>query len=329
MNNCKYKYIDSLPPCINFKTPKYSYLNDFLENKSTRTQKNMITHSINCIKKVDGGIEIKETNCISCMLCLFNCPGNLIQLKDNLNLIAKCDSYGQDVNLHNSSLQLFNGELIELPKILTLNPAIKYKKFEDFTAVDETKNISIWGAGILRFLMSEQNPRLALEVGMQIKNRDRGGRLDIVAMSQNQIFVAEAKVSFQKMIDEQRYLAQMLAYEDELSEAIPSHNTTINFHKFLLIGGNESDLLPPAHLECTSNTGNQAATFYKNIDEHEIFFISANALLCLGLLKIMSGNKLSLDYLSEKIFVKNAVGLLSNGLIVKTGDTFKIVDLIN
>jgi hypothetical protein len=55
-----------------------------------------------------------------------------------------------------------------------------------------------------------------------------------------------------------------------------------------------------------------------------LFFISANALLCLGLLKVFKGNDYSLDLLAEKIFQKDAVGLLSNGIIVHDGHNFRI-----
>ena len=326
MNVCAIPHNSSLPPCVSFQTLKYSYLKDFLNDETSKSKDNIISHIINCIS-VNDGIEVKKTNCISCMYCLFTCPENRIKVKRNLSLIAKCSDFeiDEDRNVDITALSgFFSGELVELPKIRLPKQGVNYKTFEDFTSVDETKNISVWGAGVLRFLMQEIQPRVALEVGMQISNRDRGGRLDIVTLSKNRLFVAEAKVSFKKMVDEGRYSAQLTAYEDELSSIVPSTSPDISYNKFLLIGGPESDLLPESHPECTSKVGHQANTFYNNLLKHELFFISANALLCLGLLKVFKGNEYSLDFLAEKIFQKNAVGLLSNGLIVSDGDSFVV-----
>lgn len=329
MNVCAIKHNTRLPPCVNFQTPKYSYLKDFLNNEASKSQNKNISHIIKCIN-VNDGIEIKEANCINCMYCLFTCPENRIKVRKDLSLIARCSDFeiDKDRNVDITFLSdFFSGQLVELPKIRLPKPGVHYKTFEDFTSVDETKNISVWGAGVLRFLSQEAQPRVALEVGMQIADRDRGGRLDIVTLSKNRLFVAEAKVSFKKMVEEGRYLAQLTAYENELSSIVPSTSPNILYNKFLLIGGPESDLLPDSHPECTSKVGYQANTFYNNLLNHGLFFISANALLCMGLLKIFKGNEYSLDSLAEKVFQKNAIGLLSNGLIVYDGDSFTVTTL--
>ena len=75
-------------------------------------------------------------------------------------------------------------------------------------APNETKNISVWGAKVIEFLAKENNPRIALEVGMKIESRNRGGRIDICVLSGNNLFLVEAKVSFQRMIDENRYFTR-------------------------------------------------------------------------------------------------------------------------
>jgi NAD-dependent dihydropyrimidine dehydrogenase PreA subunit len=326
MNVCAITHKTRLPPCVSLQIPKYSYLRDFLNNETSMSHDKNISHIIKCIN-VNDGIEIKENSCISCMYCLFTCPENRIKVKKDLSLIARCSNFevDKDRNFDITFLSgFFNGELVNLPKTRLPKLGVHYKTFEDFTSVDETKNISVWGAGVLRFLMQETLPRVALEVGMQIASRDRGGRLDIVTLSKNRLFVAEAKVSFKKMIEEGRYLAQLTAYENELSSIVPLTSPNVLYNKFLLIGGPESDLLPDSHPECTSNVGHQSKTFYKNLLDHELFFISANALLCLGLLKVFKGNDYSLDLLAEKIFQKDAVGLLSNGIIVHDGHNFRI-----
>ena len=329
MNKCAISHSSRLPPCVSFQTPKYSYLKDFLNDNTSKSKDNLISHLINCIS-VNDGIEVKKANCINCMYCLFTCPENRVKVQNDLSLVAKCSDFDQNMD-RNIDLkfisEFFRGKLVSLPKIKLLKQGIQYKSFEHFSSVNETKNISVWGAGVLRFLMQEIEPRVALEVGMQIADRDRGGRLDIVTLSQGHLFVAEAKVSFKKMVDEGRYLAQLTAYEDELSSIVPSTSPEVSYNKFLLIGGSESDLLPSNHPECTSKVGFQANAFYNNLIEHGLFFISANALLCLGLLKIFRGDGYSLDNLTDTIFKQNIVGLLSNGLIVYDGENFIVTDL--
>ena len=51
---------------------------------------------------------------------------------------------------------------------------VRYKNFESFTAVDETKNIAVWAANAMKYLSTSLEPRLSLEVGVNISTRDRG-----------------------------------------------------------------------------------------------------------------------------------------------------------
>jgi hypothetical protein len=84
----------------------------------------------------------------------------------------------------------------------------------------------------------------------------------------------------------------------------------------LLIGGNETDLLPPTHPNCTAKEGNQSLIFYENIKKHNLFFISANALLCLGVMKLFRKDNYTIENILDKIFANN-LGLLSCGIIDK------------
>ena len=317
---CPHTYSTSLPPCISLSVVKYNYLKDLLNNNKGARQDLMIAHSIECIEFKDKAIDIKNENCINCMYCVFGCPGNNIEIDNKYNLSALCSDFKSDYQnrLKKETLdKLFNGSFIKLPKIRLSQFKVKYKSFSDFTSVDETKNISVWGANTLKFLSLSKNPQLGLEIGMNIKSRDRGARLDICSLNNDLLLVAEAKVSFSKMMNENRYLSQMIAYEEEILSNIRENDNEISHYKFLLIGGNESDLLPPSHPECTSNVGNQSTIFYKNCMENNIFFISANALLSLGIKKIFFGNSYSIDNLAKSIFSSDNVGLLSCGSINK------------
>ena len=332
MNNtvgeCLYDFSD-IPPCIQFTVKKYPYLIDFLNDISKQDRRLMISHKIDCIEFKHNHIDIRNENCINCMFCVFSCPGSKIEIRSDWSLKSMCSNFKIDykdrigIEIINN---FFNGQFLQLPSIRTSQFKIKYKSFSDFTEKDETENISVWGANTLKFLSIESNPRLGLEVGMKIQSRDRGGRLDICLLSGNNLFVAEAKVSFDKMISEGRYIAQMIAYEEEITQTLKGFE--LNHYKFLLIGGKESDLLPQSNANCTAKVGNRSQKFYETLVQHNLFFISTNALLTLGLLKLFKGDDYSIDRIFSKIFTNTSYGLISSGLIVKEGNQFIIKPLL-
>ncbi len=325
---CLYNYESKLPPCVILRVNKYSYLNDLINDNKSKTSDIAIALKIECIEFKGDHIDIKNENCINCMFCVFGCPGNNIEILNDFSLRAMCSNFSVDYEnkLGQSILdKLFSGNFIELPSIRLNQFRVKYKSFEEFTSKDETTNISVWGANTLKYLSTSNTPRIGLEVGMKINTRDRGGRLDICLLNNNLLFVAEAKVSFDKMMNEGRYESQLLAYEEELISG--TLNTDISFFKFLLIGGIESDLLPPNHIGCTSNVGNRSQSFYSKVLKNNFFFISSNALLSLSLLKLFKGEEFSLENIYDKIFQKGIVGLLSCGLVYHNGEYFEIISL--
>ena len=116
------------------------------------------------------------------------------------------------------------------------------------------------------------------------------------------------------MIDEGRYESQMLAYHDELAKECPSDTT---YNLFLLIGDKETDLLPPEHPSNTADI-NKSRLFYNSLETRGIFFVSANSLLALGLMKMfVSCEQYNLEMLEKLINNKNFLGLLSSGVVTK------------
>ena len=117
------------------------------------------------------------------------------------------------------------------------------------------------------------------------------------------------------MLDEGRYISQLLAYEEEIVSTLKDILSDVTHYKFLLIDGAESDLLPQHHPACTSKTGNLSDKFYQSVIDNHFFFISANALYSLGLLRLFKGDSYSIEDLAGTIFAKDNIGLLSSGLI--------------
>lgn len=310
-------------PCYTIPMRKYSYLKDFLQghSKNKTEKKYSIALRVECIKLELDHFRIESPKCINCMFCVFGCTGNRILVNSNIHPTKMCvDITKSELSELQEHLlpRLFNGNFIKLPQVPFSQIKVTYKSFEEFTGTRETENIAVWCANAMKFLSSSLEPRVALEVGLVISERNRGGRLDVALYNTRDqfLFVAETKISFEAMMSEQRYESQMLAYETELTRECPDY---LKRCKFLVIGGKESDLLPPVHIQCSG--GNNSLLFYDVLRSNHLFFISANAMLALGLMKLYSSQeKFSLENLYNIITDSNYVGILSSGVVQRDGE---------
>ena len=318
-------------PCFSIGLMKYSYLDDFLANKPKGSEtRYSVPVKILCLNAKEHSFSIDNSHCINCMFCIFGCPANRVLVNNALHPIDMCvdATHTEIAELRNHILpRLFNGSFLELMRVNFSQLRVKYKSFEEFTAVDETTNIAVWGANAMKYLSSSLEPRVALEVGVNIANRDRNGRLDISLLNtrDNYLFIAETKVSFEKMISEGRYESQMIAYESELKMTCPEN---VKCTKFLMIGGDETPLLPHCHPKCSS--GSRAIDFYNTLRKNALFFISANAMLALGLMKLfVSYENYNLENLYEIIRSDKYSGLLSCGAVSQEGDIVPLAELLD
>ena len=318
---CLYADTPNDAPCIVIPMYKYSYLENFMDDKkhSKGVQRHSVPIKISCLKGQQNGpaqFVVKDEVCVNCLFCVFGCVGNKILISKKYHPQKFCYDITQK-ELEGLTIEvskLFKGEFIRLPKVPLSQLSVKYKSFEDFTSVKETENIAVWTANAMKFLSSSMEPRVALEVGLQIMQRDRGGRLDVTLLNvrDKYLFIAETKVDFAHMMGEGRYESQMVAYETELS-LVPDN---VKRAKFLVIGGKESDLLPSGIAGSTA--GPKGKLFYEVLREHGLFFFSANALLALGLMKLyVSIKTYSLENLYVIMVDKNYVGILSSGVVTK------------
>lgn len=322
---CKYSDICQQTPCLTLRLYKYSYLKDFLEDSRHRkaAQSYSVPLELECVKLNSGSehkFEVNDERCINCMFCIFGCPENKIGISSGMHPYEFCHNSDipEQQRLHDTfESELLTGRLISLPAVKFSQSHTDYRRFEDFTGVHETKNIAVWTANILKFLSSEPAPRIALEVGVEIAQRARGGRLDVCLLNTSGrfLFIAETKVSFDKMMQEGRYESQMMAYETELKNA---DKYGYNRAKFLVIGGRESDMLHPDTSAATS--GARGRLFYDVIVKHALFFFSAQALLALALKKLYVDNtKYSLESIYRHMTCGHYAGMLSCGFIRTDG----------
>ena len=329
---CLYADTQSDAPCIVIPMYKYSYLKDFMVDVKHKkgVQRHSVPIKISCLKSqkdAHARFVVKDEICVNCLFCVFGCVGNKILISKKYHPLEFCYDISQE-ELESLSIEvskLFKGEFVHLPKVPLSQLSVKYKSFEDFTSVKETENIAVWTANALKFLSSSMEPRVALEVGLQISQRDRGGRLDVTLLNikDKYLFVAETKVDFDHMMEDGRYESQMIAYETELRQV----QGEIKRAKFLVIGGKESDLLP--YSISGSTTGPRGKLFYDVLREHSLFFFSANALLALGLMKLyVSIKTYSLENLYKIMIDRNYVGILSSGVITRDEKLIPLDELL-
>jgi NAD-dependent dihydropyrimidine dehydrogenase PreA subunit len=325
---CSYELTSfQLPPCLIFTHQVYKNLPVFInKTESIKFKNELLTKSIDCIAfdMSTKSITINEDQCISCGACAFSCPGSRINFDNDLKAIPSCSTFNQH---RKSEKKQIKEKLIDLSEETLDSPnSSSYKSFEAFTAVNETKNISIWAANTLKYLF-DIDKKMGLEIPLTIAERDRNGRLDICLLSDDVLIVVEAKVGLKKMIAEDRYISQILAYDEEISRLDIVQKYGKIAIKLLLIGDNEKDLLPPDHALCSSKVGNLSKTFYESILKYQIQFISARGLLSLAMAKLTNPTRLI-----DKIFIDtfkdpNTVGILSNTLIKRNGNEIYLKSL--
>lgn len=329
---CPFNKKNKLPPCLVIDNHKWWYLKDFLLNKNKNEEFLSIIHKIWCINKEWNYIQIKQDKCIKCLFCVVNCPQNLISIKKDIILKEFCNEDCEkpylDISISDS---FFNWDLVDIPSLHDLwSTSIKYSSFEKFAETDETQNIAVWGASMVKYLSNDNNSRLWLEIKMIIQSRDRWWRLDICLFSHNHfLFCFETKISFRKMMQENRYISQMINYKEEIQNNLSELDLKeVSNFEILLIDWKESDLLFPDHKDCTSKIWQQANIFYQNLVEHRIFFVSATALRALTLKKLLlNKEKYSLENVFSKIIKEDCFWLLSSWVVVKKDLSFEIKPL--
>lgn len=312
--------------CIKLQVGRWSYLRDFLQNKSSGRRTFSIIPQIGCISIKGNRLIIDKPKCIKCLFCVAGCPNIIIDENFSFLPAPNKESPPENKLITDYAYGTFRGSLVTIPTSGSLNIERRFNSLREFTETNETQNISIWAARLLHYLSGDKMARLGLEVGMVIQEKDRGGRMDICMLSNDEnLFIIEAKVSFEQMMQEGRYIDQILSYRRGINKTLSDLNLSgYNQYIFLLIDGKESDLLYPSHQDCTSNIGNQSEHFYEILNKYGIFFLSSQALWSLALKKMfIDGDAYSLEKIFSRIYREENHGLLSAGIVSSTGGAYE------
>lgn len=339
---------------------KYSSFGNFLENKPSSQEIKFLVcnEDVAALQVKETHLSIDRKRCISCGACFFRCPYRLIAIDpqyrsqicsptecqyvskcidncvgkalrivtENQSEIVETKSFEIPQSIIEKVKQFFKGKKIDVPALFSLEQ--KCSSLEQFTSTKETSHLIPWAICMLQTLCDDQDARFANELHIETIENPRDARVDICAKNYNEVVIVESKVSLSKLLAEDRYRIQLPLYKKE-GERITidyneSANEDISTTVLLLVGGKESDLFPPDHQECTSRTGNQAATFYQHLSDHRIQFVSANALWALCWHKICLDKADLWNYVLKNIFrdSQENLGLLTAG-IVKRQDRYR------
>jgi len=335
-------YTDYLNSEISIPTysnrPKFEKFLNFLKNNiSSADQWMTCNKDLDALVVNDNKISIDFDKCIGCLSCILANTKHIKldeQLQNRLfsNLF---ENYDETLVELEDFRNIFSGKRILLPEYTSFHR--KFSSFEEFTTVDEVKHIAIWMLIALKFLSSSKDCRIGREIEIFQSENPRDGRLDVCVLSNSYVLVVETKTSFSDLMIENRYRLQIPRYVSECQKILDRYNKEFKKDLKLIvllgIGGNETDLYPPSHPDCTSTVGDKSKKFYNDLIRHNIRFVSANALWVMSLYSILTNSLIFWDELFPKIFARtNSIGLLTSGLVVDKNGKFvvePIYDLIH
>lgn len=289
-----------------YKYRKYKNIDDFVHNipKSKNDEEYTICSECNGI---DFSTMEYTGKCFGCLFCVLEKDDMLEKFKEK---------WGVDFILSYAD-EAFTGQIIQPPNASKLlkNPI---KNLEDFTGINETKNIQPWAAGILNHVCSREN-RIGMEVPVFNMDYDRNGRLDIGSMTKDYLLAMESKISLDEALKDERFIEQQKKYTVEIEKSIE------NYIYLTLFGGKETDLLPVTHKDCTGKIGGKSQRFYSMVENYGIRFLSANAVWCMCCKYLAEGEHYAWDNFLVNLFDdRNCMGLLSAGKVVKQGSSFHV-----
>jgi hypothetical protein len=221
-----------------------------------------------------------------------------------------------------SANSFFNTRAIKLPKFKIEDSSFsEYRRFEDFTSKDEVNNLSLWTLACIKHLSNDNDSQFGKELHIPLPDNPRDARLDVVSRDGDQILIFESKVNLFSALSEGRFKSQIPNYYSECKRITKEFNLkdhkNYNINIFLLIGGEETDLYPSDHPDCTTGqSGEISNTFYDILQEYKIKFVSANSLWALLAYSTIKKKRLRWSEILTSLFADSStIGLLSGGKV--------------
>lgn len=305
--------------------PAYSKFSNFLLNKVEKHEPRLTCDvEIAALVAAQNSLQINTDRCIACLACLCSQrnPARLLHTDISDVIMGIVPGFAQlksDILGHGP----FSGVLKRVPPKETLS--LKISSFDQYTSEKELTHIALWTTIMLQLLAADSNASVGKEI--QIANRisPRDNRLDTCCLSNDMVLIGETKNSLDSLLQESRYRVQVPSYQAICDELVRKHNAVYGRHKkvmvLLVVGGQETDLLPLTHPQCTSLIGNRGRRFYNDIINYNIRFISATMLWMMAVYTFTARKRLCWDLLFPQVFANpDVLGILSGGQVVIQGN---------
>jgi ferredoxin len=321
MSSCPHFSIAQIPSCLALTSAVFKDAKSFVTGgKSVREIQTLFPLiAAGCISRdlENNSIRVNSSKCIGCGFCIAGCPSRSFALTDSMVPISRCGSglkvSTELVEFHKSD-NLSDRVFLKLSTALTHAKSIENQSFASFTSSDEVKNLSPWAAQIAAYICGEQS-EIGLEVNIDIEDKPRAGRLDVCIRSEHGVFIFESKKSFKSMMTEDRIFDQFLDYRLELDQISSDADVNPLCHLFVLIGGDETDLFPLDHPDCSSFDADNSRRMYKWLMENNAKMISAQGLLWLAFRDFSNQSPSSIEVLKSFYLNSSAHVLTSRGCV--------------
>lgn len=216
----------------------------------------------------------------------------------------------------------FNGSKVDLPSFKVLDKELqKFNRFEDYTAVNEVDHISAWTLSFFDYfikILNINNGKVGKELEILQSANPRDGRIDVLVQINNEIIFWEAKTTLKSALAENRFTYQISSYYEEGNKDIKLKELNYSFDGFLILGGEETDVYPFGHHDCTTGLiGDSSKIFYSKLEKNNIKFASVNFLWTLLNYSLVKRVKVDIFRLiREESNKKGFVGFLSGGSVI-------------
>ena len=248
---------------------------------------------------------------------LLNTSNSVKDFINPINFFVPSDAKVDKLNKKQLINSFFSSNAVRLPNFNIIDEKIeKFDHFESFTKKDEVNNIALWILSAFKYV-SSSDLRLGRELEINQENNPRDGRLDVVAVRNKTVLVIETKTDLKSLLSENRFTYQISGYTKECLKYTEKYLDSNNLLVLLAIGGEETDIFPFNHQDCTTgNVGNISKIFYDKVISENIKFVSANALWSIVAYKYLTNKNIDMLNFLTNIFVKqHAIGLLSGGVV--------------
>lgn len=332
MGSCPHFAADEIPSCVALEVHVFRHVRDFLLG-NTELRKSRLDFPLaasGCLRRdaSTNSIEVVDKKCLGCGFCVAGCPSTSFVIDESLAPQANCggirtisSGFLSIVKQENVSSSVFR----KMSGLLADANGEHLRSFAAFTSADEVLHLSRWAVRALTFLLGSTSEG-AVEVNIPIEGKDRPGRLDVCVRSEFEMFVFESKKNFKEMMREGRVFDQYLDYQTEIDRILLDERPNRECHLMLLVGGDESDMFPPDHSECTAHDLDACRRFLNWLHRNNAKAVSAQGLLWLFYRKLAGLDEDPVALLKKLKDSDGNLVLTSRGYVVATGNDFNICD---